>query len=147
MYPDRVVQRVMAKWTRNGDCWISDYSVGSHGYSQVGWVPDGGPRSIMTLVHRVAWSSVNGPVPDDMTVDHICHTKRCVNPDHLRLLTNQDNASDNLAVRINSDTGRKCMYGHPSVVRTSNGSTYCRECKRIRSAAQRSRSRLVSPVH
>jgi hypothetical protein len=85
-----------------GGCWPWMRSVGSHGYGQLRW--DGTTR----LIHRVVWEHVNGTIPKGLTVDHICHNRRCCNPDHLRLLTNLDNASDNgFATRTH------CPQGHP----------------------------------
>ena len=127
MYPERVVTRVLSKWTPEGECWISTYSLGSHGYAQVGWKEDG--RNLATTAHRVAWWGANRqPIAQGMTVDHICHVKRCVNPLHLRLLTNAENASDNGQVRLGSPTGRSCHLGHP-MWRRPSGVTYCPTCK------------------
>lgn len=126
--PERVVERVLSRWVADeSGCWISSYSVGSHGYAQVGWHEAG--RIRMTLVHRVAWFAFNGPIPDGLTVDHMCHTRRCVNPTHLRLLTNVENARDNgFATRTH------CPAGHPydeenTYVRPS-GERNCRACAR-----------------
>lgn len=44
------------------------------------------------LAHRFSYELHVGPIPSDMEVDHVCHTPRCVNPDHLRLLTHADNS-------------------------------------------------------
>jgi hypothetical protein len=44
-------------------------------------------------VHRVSWLGFVGPIPDDLTVNHRCEVKRCVNPDHLELLTRPDHAA------------------------------------------------------
>lgn len=129
MFPMRVAVRVLTKWTPGeGGCWISTYSVGSHGYAQVGWTAEG--RNTMTTAHRVAWWAANlEPIPPGMTVDHVCHVKRCVNPTHLRLLPNEVNASDNGQVRTNEETGRSCHKGHPMVRMSTTGRTYCRECR------------------
>ena len=43
--------------------------------------------------HRLAWTLVNGPIPGDLTVDHMCFNTRCINPAHLRLLTAAENSS------------------------------------------------------
>lgn len=89
--PARVIERVRDHIAMgpNG-CWISTYSTANHGYSQVGWRGEGGRW--VTLCHRVMWIAENGPIPDGMTIDHRCNTRRCVRPDHLRLMDNLQNA-------------------------------------------------------
>jgi hypothetical protein len=92
--PERVALRAVTNVDVQPDgCWISRYSVASHGYSQIGWNKPGdrADRHVV-LGHRAAWVSVNGQVPLGMTIDHICKVRRCVNPDHLRLLPNYENA-------------------------------------------------------
>lgn len=49
-----------------------------------------GGRSLRA--HRVAFEIFRAPIPDGMTVDHLCFNPTCVNPEHLRLLTAKDNA-------------------------------------------------------
>jgi len=89
--PERVAERAYTRVDVTGDgCWISRYSVASHGYSQIGW-QNGGKRHVI-LGHRAAWAHVNGQVPLGMTIDHLCKQRRCVNPDHLRMLPNYENA-------------------------------------------------------
>lgn len=41
--------------------------------------------------HRFAWERANGPIPDGVVIDHACFERSCVNPDHLRLATPQQN--------------------------------------------------------
>ena len=48
-----------------------------------------GGRSIGS--HRYAWERENGPIPNGMEIDHICHNPACVNTDHLRLATHDQN--------------------------------------------------------
>lgn len=61
-----------------------------------GWLgPDGygkfktGGKSV--FAHRYAWERVNGPIPEGMVIDHACHNTACVNIDHLRLATPEEN--------------------------------------------------------
>jgi hypothetical protein len=55
--------------------------------------------------HRLSWTMANGPIPDGMTLDHVCHTldlscaggdeclhRRCINPDHLEPVTQSVNS-------------------------------------------------------
>lgn len=93
--PERVARRAIERIdVDDNGCWISRYSVASHGYAQIGWsLPFGtGPKTRMVLAHRAAWTAVHGQVPLGMTLDHTCKQRRCVNPAHLRLLPNFENA-------------------------------------------------------
>lgn len=126
--PKRVYDRTQS-WADRDEttgCLTSRYSVGSHGYAQIGWSVGG--RNVVTLAHRAAWQYVNGLIPEGMTVDHTCKNKRCVEVEHLRLLSNFDNAR--------RTGGRdwplgECINGHPDkYLRTApNGRTRCTKCK------------------
>lgn len=38
------------------------------------------------LVHRMAWETLVGPIPDGHHVHHACENRLCFNPEHLALL-------------------------------------------------------------
>lgn len=151
--PPRVAERAYTRRVVDDDgCWISTYSVASHGYAQIGWTipvaergPDD-PRSHMVLAHRAAWSHLYGQVPLGMTLDHLCKQRRCVNPEHMRLLPNYENAR--------RTKGRDwplgyCVHGHDSshlieVGRKANRSgvaKICGACQTARQAEYRDRKR------
>ena len=48
-------------------------------------------RGRTALAHRVAWESARGPIPEGLTIDHLCGVKRCVNPDHMEVVTRGGN--------------------------------------------------------
>lgn len=41
--------------------------------------------------HRVAYTLTRGPIPDGLTVDHVCRHKLCMNPAHMELVTPSEN--------------------------------------------------------
>ena len=140
--PERVAERAATKWVENEDgCWISTYSTASHGYAQIGWT-DGDYRQVVTA-HRAAWVYFTGEqIPEGMTIDHMCKNKPCINPDHLRMTTNFENAR--------RTSGRdwkmgECVNGHSNNHLYWNGSRYrCSLCARMYQRRYRERSRDTS---
>lgn len=51
--------------------------------------------------HRYAWEREHGPIPGGMLIDHMCWDRSCVNTEHLRLATPQQNNSYLSGVRKN----------------------------------------------
>src|SRR5690606_26413841 len=124
--PPDVAERAASRWEPDGDCWVSAYSVASHGYAQVGWFRRGERGG--TTAHRGAWAFWHGQ-PGGMTVDHMCKNRRCVRPQHLRLLSNFENAR---RTRGRDWPLGECINGHPNslLVRAADGGRECSECKR-----------------
>lgn len=44
-----------------------------------------------TRAHIHAWQSVNGPVPDNMVLDHACNRRHCCAVHHLEPVTQSEN--------------------------------------------------------
>ena len=60
-------------------------------------------------IHRLVFEREYGPVPSGMLVCHSCDNKRCINPEHLFLGTNQDNKDDAVRKGRHARGGR--VYG------------------------------------
>ena len=71
---------------KSGECWVfTGGYCDRDGYGKI-W---GNGRKY--YAHRLAWSLVNGPIPEGMCVLHDCDNPPCCNPDHLHLGTIADN--------------------------------------------------------
>lgn len=46
-----------------------------------------------------------GPIPEGMHVDHICHNRACGKLEHLRLVTRKQNAENRAGADRNTQTG------------------------------------------
>ena len=86
--------------------------------------------------HRWAWELVNGQIPDEFVIDHICRNRKCVLPEHLRMVTQQKNI---MAGLHNIDNRSHCNQGHPfvkeNIMIRKSGKRECAECNRIRARA------------
>ena len=117
--------------SQDNGCILWTGRVDDQGYGRMGPTLTG-----TTHAHRSAWILAYGPVPEEMTIDHTCHSestcrrgskclhRRCINPEHLRLLT----LKENIRLRRNQwDMKPTCPQGHPR--RTlPGGQRYCPQC-------------------
>lgn len=130
-------ERFWSKVEKTEGCWLWIGNKGHRGgYGQF-HNPNGS-----TLAHRISYEKAHGPIPDGMVVDHLCREASCVRPDHLEVVTLQENSSRASRNR----TSKLCSRGHdqtdPSVRRArKDGVTYCGECANISQEARRAITR------
>lgn len=86
------IDRLLSKVNKTDTCWIWTAHKDRKGYGRL-MVRDG-DRYVPRLAHRLVYEHLCGPIPDSLFVCHSCDTPACVNPEHLWLGTNRDNAYD-----------------------------------------------------
>ena len=88
--------------------------------------------------HRWSYEWFIGPIPDGLTIDHLCRVHRCVNPDHLEPVTHRENCLRGIAPAAQNAHKTHCKYGHEFTPKNTRprpeGGRTCRECHRIKSA-------------
>lgn len=95
------------------------------------------------MAHRVGYEFAIGPIPDKLTLDHLCRVRHCVNPDHLEPVTRGENTLRGDSPWSINKRKTHCINGHeftPDNTWTSKrGERHCRECTRIRKRQRRAR--------
>jgi len=101
------------------DCWNWTGALNSRGYGQ--W----GVNKVSKSTHRLAYEALVGPIPDGLTIDHLCRNKRCCNPAHLEPVTQAVNNERAKAVILRCPAGH--AYTRANTV-LKRGRRSCREC-------------------
>lgn len=117
-------------------CWIW---IGTRDKSNYGKFSNNGKSM---AAHKWLWEIQNGSLPEDLQLDHLCHSfddacpggdtcahRGCVNPSHLEAVTNEENWARSQGGRPR----RKCLQGHdvPEDVDEGDGIGDCLSCHQV----------------
>lgn len=141
---DKILERFLSKIrVCDDDCWEWD-AYCRRGYGQF-WY---GGR--LVGAHRYLYETLVGVIPADREIDHLCRNTRCVNPDHMEIVTHEENVKRGLSPSITRQrqlSKTHCPQEHPydevNTYRDTNGGRYCRACHRTRSAKYQKRLKEV----
>ena len=97
-------ERFWPKVDKTNTCWHWTAKKTRNGYGQ--FYLDGSN----ILAHRVSYAWSVGQIPEGMEIDHICHNRACVNPDHMRLATHKQNAENAYGSSRNSKSGVRGVW-------------------------------------
>lgn len=101
------MQKFMASFDQSsvGGCKEWQGSISPDGYGMFS-----GAGKSRHGAHRLAYHFFVGPIPKGLLVDHMCHNRKCVNPEHLRLVTHKQNMENRQGAQANSTSGVRGVY-------------------------------------
>lgn len=135
-------ERLLANIVKTDTCWLWARRLSRDGYAKM---KAAGKK---TGAHRIAYELFVSPIPEGLTIDHLCRVRHCVNPAHLEPVTLRENIlrSDNAAAiharKIHCPRGH--AYDEPNTKWYKNR-RQCRICIRAwnRLYMQRKRSQGI----
>lgn len=136
--PRPLVERFWPKVVKAGDdeCWIWT-GAKIQGYGIIGreW-----PKRGNHFAHRASYEIHIGPIPEGMTIDHLCFRKDCVNPRHLEPISAVENARRGREHHGTHEYKTHCTNGHEFTPTTTYTHTDAqgyahRRCRTCRNAA------------
>ena len=83
--------RFWLKVNKTDSCW-EWVAAKVRGYGTY-WVPTSSGMK-QAYAHRISYALKHGDIPDGVQIDHMCRNRACVDPDHLRPVTNKQNAEN-----------------------------------------------------
>jgi len=142
------MERFQQKIDRSGPCPVWTAAKNSpNGYGVFGY------EGRQVYAHRWIYEQERGPIPEGMTIDHLCRNKLCMNPDHMEVVTRSENtrralfADSEHRLRVARFQAAKthCAKGHPF----DDANTYyepkhpthrkCRACRRAKYLRKKAR--------
>lgn len=100
-------QRFWNKVEVGDDCWewLGARTGAGYGNFCLGKVEG---KKKYTPAHRFAYEDMIESIPSGLHIDHLCRNRACVNPWHLDVVTNRENAQRGLRGRMVT----RCVRGH-----------------------------------
>jgi hypothetical protein len=145
---DFLINDFWEKVNKTDSCWLWEGNINDSGYGNVwNWL---GEYFGTRRAHRISLILSGVKIPKGLVVDHRCRVRRCVNPEHLRLVTMKVNTTENNSCPAAKNKAKThCKYGHPFDLENTMiiGTEWrkCRMCDRISQAKKyhKERSRKV----
>src|SRR5690242_11209019 len=111
--PKRSVEERFMSHVRIDDvgCWIWTARLGTGGYGYFGQKVDSVWKQ--RRAHRVSYELHVGPIPDGLTIEHLCGVPACVNPEHLTPMERVENSMRGTGPAAMNARATECLRGHP----------------------------------
>ena len=87
-------------------CWIWTSYKNEGGYGRFGI------NYKHEFAHRVSYFLSKGSIPSQMTIDHLCRNRLCVNPSHLEIVSRGENVLRGENFTAKQKRQKKCSSGH-----------------------------------
>lgn len=127
--PKPIAERLWRSVTKTQGCWLWTGRDNGHGYGTLGVKV--GDKWGVVYVHRLSYELHKGQIPEGLQIDHICNTRNCVNPEHLRVVTARENTLRSNSVSAIAARKTHCRHGHPfsgDNLRITSGKRRCYTC-------------------
>lgn len=140
-----IQERFWPKVDKTDTCWLWTSTTTPNGYGQIS---RGGRNAGMAYAHRVAYELLVGPIPEGLTIDHLCRVRNCVNPAHLEAVDHRTNVLRSESWTAINARKTECPHGHPyddtNTVIGTKGERRCRTCVNARTKAWREKRRAAA---
>ena len=125
MIPERIAEKFSVD---PSGCWLWSATITGKGSGQVQFE---GKRQ---KAHRVLYQILRGPIPEGLTLDHLCRNRACVNPWHCEAVPLGVNLLRGIGFAAINAAKTHCKKGHEFTPQNTYRSKVGRECRICRAA-------------
>lgn len=124
----RIFSRII---TDGRGCWNWVGSIKPGGYGNITY------KKVVYNAHRISFAVFSGTIPAGLTIDHLCKNRRCLNPQHMEIVTAGENALRGGSSPAMNAKKRVCKRGHELVSLSdkrkghSSAKRHCPICERM----------------
>ena len=134
---DLILKRFWAKVSKTKNCWLWIGAKDSDGYGN--WSHS--KKNVKP--HRFSYELHIEKIPKGLVIDHLCRVRNCVNPKHLRAVSNRTNLAAGIGFTSTNLKKTHCPKKHPysgsNLYRYKNA----RMCKQCAIQRQREKRRAL----
>jgi hypothetical protein len=102
--------RFWVKVEKTETCWLWTGARNNTGYGS--FKAEKYPSRKTVTAHRWAYEDLVGPIPNGLTLDHLCKVRHCVNPAHLEPITLRGNIERGNGKMAKQQRQTHCIHGH-----------------------------------
>lgn len=117
----RLWEKVPSRPTEGCWLWIGCPKPNGYGVLRVG--------GKNVYAHRLSYELLVGPIPDGLTIDHLCGVRNCVNPAHLEPVTRGENCLRGGSPLAQNARKTHCKHGHEFTVENTSLVKNGRQCR------------------
>lgn len=119
-------ERFLSFVNKTAGCWNWTGALKENGYGAFAGYNRNG------YAHRFSYTHFRGPIPEGLTIDHLCRNRSCVNPDHLEAVSLRTNSLRGNSPSAQCARKTECPRGHPYDKTNTyyrKGRRQCRICR------------------
>lgn len=125
-----------------GGCWLYTGAIAANGYGSF-WLHKG--QSV--LAHRYGYEVQNGPIPDGLSIDHLCRVRACVRGDHLEAVPIAVNILRSDGIPAINARKTECKRGHEFTEENTYVTKVGRNCKTCKLEWDRTHAAEINRKH